>query len=82
MPFVFTEGFLADLWMRFAFYSLIVRYGRRTILNNPNAAGRKDLRLLRALKEGTNSLHESFANCLVVFPPTVAFADGGERARA
>jgi hypothetical protein len=37
------------LWMYFAFSSLIVRYGRRTILNNPDAAGRKDLLLLRAL---------------------------------
>jgi len=33
----------------FAFYSLIVRYGRRTILDNPDAAGRENLLLLRAL---------------------------------
>jgi hypothetical protein len=38
-----------SLWTSFVFSSLIVRYGRRTILNNPKAAGGKDLLLLRAL---------------------------------
>jgi hypothetical protein len=33
----------------FSFSSLFVRYRRRTLLNNPDAAGRKDLLLLRAL---------------------------------
>jgi hypothetical protein len=34
--------------MYFAFSPLMVRHGRRTISNNPNAAGRKDLLLWRA----------------------------------
>ena len=33
----------------YRFSSLIVRYGWRTIFDNPDAAGRKDLLLLRAL---------------------------------
>jgi hypothetical protein len=31
------------------FLRLLLEHGRRTILDNPNAAGRKDLLLLRAL---------------------------------